>query len=280
MTSGYPEIVYLNGKYLRHDEAKISVFDRGFIFGDGIYEGIAKMNGRLFCFEEHIARMESGLSFVGIPFDTSDLHEIIMQLEKRQDLENQDAFIYIQITRGTAPRKHAFPDQIEPSCFVYMKVAEYPDEMAAVQVITRPDNRWHRCDIKMTSLLGNVMASQAAKLESVRECLLIRDGLITEGSHTNVFFVKNQTVFTHPADSHILHGITRKVVIDLCRKYGISLVEKAVSVEDLRDMDEAFLTGTSSQITPICQIDDIEIPLIEKGISQQLIHHWNQLKKT
>jgi len=253
----YPDKVYINGEIVDHENAKISVFDRGFIFGDGIYEVMVQINGSFFYEKKHLNRLKDGLSKIDINFDVDTLKPEIDRLLKEVNLTSKDCLLYIQITRGVAPRQHAFPKSIEPTVFFYAVPKVLPDiNPIHAKVITREDFRWSRCDIKMTSLLANVMLNETAMENNCFETILIRDGFITEASHCNVFFVKDNVVYTHPANHLILNGITRIVIFELCEKLNLGLVEKAIPLNEITQMDEAFLTGTSTQIASIQQIDN------------------------
>ncbi|MEP3209538.1 MAG: aminotransferase class IV [Maribacter sp.] len=255
--ANYPEKVYLNGEILDAQEAKISVFDRGFLFGDGIYEVMLRIKGSFFYGAEHLQRLAKCLEKINIEFDVSCLPNTIDLLLKASNLELQDCLLYIQVTRGVAPRKHSFPNSTVPTLMLYAMPFVLPElNDKPISVVTTRDFRWHRCDIKMTSLLGNVMANDVAIKAGHYETVFYRDGKVTEASHSNIFFVKDSTVYTHPANEHILNGITREIVIELCHKNDIAVKEKAVWREDIVKMDEAFLTGTSTQIASIQKIDD------------------------
>lgn len=253
----YPKLVYLNGDIVAAEAAKVSVFDRGFIFGDGLYEVMVQIGGKLFYEKAHLKRLQEGLGKINIDFDITTLKPSINALLKAADLVETDCLVYIQITRGVAPRQHAYPKTIKPTLMMYAVPKTLPDiNTLHTKVITREDFRWSRCDIKMTSLLGNVMLNEEAMLNECFETVLVRDGVVTEASHCNVFFVKDEVVYTHPADTFILDGITRQVVIELCQKLNIGLVLKPILQSQIPEMDEAFLTGTSTQIASIQQIDD------------------------
>lgn len=253
----YPEKVYINGEIVDHKDAKISVFDRGFIFGDGIYEVMVQIGGTFFYEKEHLNRLKEGLLKINIDFNVDTLPSEINRLLKEVNLNGKDCLLYIQITRGVAPRQHAFPKSIEPTVFFYAVPKVLPDiNPIHAKVITCKDFRWSRCDIKMTSLLGNVMLNETAMENDCFETILIRDGFITEASHCNVFFAKDDVVYTHPANHLILDGITRMVILELCEQLNIGLVENAIPLEEITLMDEAFLTGTSTQIASIQQIDN------------------------
>ena len=253
----YPKKVYLNDEILDYKNAKISVFDRGFLFGDGIYEVMTQQNGSFFYGKEHLNRLSECLDKIHIDFDTTTLPGKIDDLLKVSDIDKGECLIYIQVTRGVAPRKHDFPDHAVPTLMMYALPKKFPGiNKNAIKIITMPDYRWHRCDIKMISLLGNVMANDHSIKQEAHEAVFFRDGFITEGSHSNIFFVKKGVVYTHPADEYILDGITRQIVIQLCKDCGIEVKEEAISKEDIIKMDEAFLTGTTTQIGAITQIDD------------------------
>lgn len=253
----YPDKVYLNGSIVNPADAKVSVFDRGFIFGDGLYEVMVQINGKFFYEKEHLDRLKSGLLKINIDFDVSLLSNEITTLLKVAELTDKDCMLYIQITRGVAPRQHSFPNDIKPTVMMYAVPKLLPEiNTTNAHVITRSDFRWSRCDIKMTSLLGNVMLNEEAMQHECYETILHRNGVFTEASHCNVFFVKNGVVYTHPADEYILNGITRIIVIELCRALGIEIKETPISLQEIDTVDEAFLTGTSTQITAIQKIDN------------------------
>ncbi|MDX1332184.1 MAG: D-amino acid aminotransferase [Robiginitalea sp.] len=252
----FPTKVYLNGAILDAQNAQISVFDRGFIFGDGIYEVMAQIGGRFFYGEAHMDRLKGCLKKIGIAFDVDALQAEIPALLEASGLTGKDCMLYIQVTRGVAPRQHSYPEGIRPTAMMYAWPKTLPDLVTeGVSTVTRDDFRWSRCDIKMTSLLGNVMANQYAMEHGCYETILVRNGVVTEASHCNVFFVKDGVVYTHPADEFILDGITRQVVLELCQKLGLEVRMEGIPLAELQNMDEAFLTGTSSQITPIRKID-------------------------
>jgi D-alanine transaminase len=253
----YPDKVYLNGSIVAPEDAKISVFDRGFIFGDGIYEVMVQIDGFFFYEKAHLNRLQDGLNKINISYDTSNLPIEIEKLLSATELTGKDCLLYIQITRGVAPRQHSYPSDIVPTIMMYAVPKVLPKiNTINAKVITREDFRWSRCDIKMTSLLGNVMLNEEAMLHQCFETILHRDGFFTEASHCNVFFVKEGVVLTHPANELILDGITRQVIFELCKSLNIEIRETPVSVNDISKIDEAFLTGTSTQIASIQQIDN------------------------
>lgn len=255
--SNYPSKVYLNGEIIDGDLAMVSVFDRGFIFGDGIYEAMVQINGRFFYEEAHYTRLEYCLKEVQINYDINILRQEIPRYLSESKLNDSDCFLYIQITRGVAPRKHSFPKEIKPTVFMFAVPKDLPDiNSEHVVVVTQPEIRWSRCDIKMISLMGNIMANEYAMTKNAYETVFVRNGIVTEASHCNVFFVKDNVVYTHPSNEFILDGITRQVVLELCNKLNISLIEEGIPYDDVTSMDEAFITGTSTQIASIRKFDN------------------------
>ena len=279
--NNYPSKVYLNGNILDAKDAKISVFDRGFLFGDGIYEVMAKINGRFFYEQEHLNRLDYCLREINIDFDISILSSKISKLLNASNLLEKDCLLYIQISRGTAPRTHAFPKNTQPTLMMYGIPKTLPKiNNNHIKAISSNDFRWHRCDLKTISILGNVMANDFARNNNAYESIFIRNGLVTEASHCNVFFVKSGIVYTHPANHHILNGVTRIIVFELCRKLGIKLKEEAIHKDDIYIMDEAFLTGTSTQIASIKQINNHFYYENENvgSITEKLQHAYQELK--
>ena len=236
---------------------KISVFDRGFLFGDGIYEVMVQMGNDFFYGKEHLDRLAGCLKKINLDFDHTSLPKEIEKLLKACKLNGEDCLLYIQVTRGVAVRTHAFPKLVRPTLVMYAIPYSLPAiNQKRIETITSPDYRWDRCDIKTTSLVSNVMANDQAATQGKYESIFIRDGRVTEASHCNVFFVKNSIVYTHPANKNILDGITRQIVIELCKKLQIELIEEAIFEDKLSEMDEAFLSGTTTQIASISKIDE------------------------
>lgn len=253
-------LVYLNGKYLPHEQAVISVNDRGFLFGDSLYEVIRSYRGRLFEKEAHLQRLQNGLRTLRMHLaEFEQLIDIARQLLAENGLQEEDATVYFQITRGaTFPRKHAFPaGNISPTVFIAANRLHIDPALAerGAAVITVPDIRWGRCDLKTTNLLANVLANQQAHEASAYEAIFIREGVITEGSHSNFFAALNDTVFTHPASTAILPGITRQVVLDLCRQLHFKIEEKPLPARLLPQVQEIFLTLTSAEVVPVIRVD-------------------------
>jgi D-alanine transaminase len=241
----------------------IPVEDRGFIFGDGVYEVWRVIGGRLFETERHLARLKFGLRELRIAepdlTDADVLCGIADRLLTESGLLDGEATLYVEITRGAAPRTHNFPPAgTKPTVFATVNRFTPPEELRArgAAAITMPDIRWLRCDIKTVQLLPNVLAKQAAVEAGATEAWLIRDGVVTEGSHANVLGVLDGAIRTHPTNNLILPGITRSVVLELARAAGIPVVEEAFGERDIANLEEAFLAGTTTDIMPIVRVDD------------------------
>ncbi len=251
----FPKNVYLNGKIVSAEDAKISVFDRGFLFGDGIYEVMMQLENGLFYKKAHLDRFQDNLNKIGIQYNVKEIDDNLEVLLKASNLTNESCLIYMQVTRGVAPRKHSYPKGVPATVMMYALPYSLPAiNQKNMKAILEPDFRWHRCDIKSISLLGNIMTNESAMNANTSEAALVRDGVISEGSHTNIFFVKDGTVLTHPANEHILNGITRKIVLKLCYDLDIPIKEIRVAENKIEQMDEAFFTGTTTQVVSIAQL--------------------------
>ena len=254
--------VYLNGQYLPDDQALISPLDRGFTYGDGVYEVIRAYHGRIFLLEEHFARLASSCAKLRLGVHLTPLEEVPGRLLEANGLGG-DALIYLQITRGTAPRSHVFPpSDTRPTVFA-LAWAFTPNPALAnpgAIAILEPDVRWSRCDIKVTSLIPNSFAAQRAKELGAHEGLFVRDGVVQEGSLSNFFAVTDGEVRTAPLTNYILPGITRAVVLDLCREHGIPCRETPIFATELGDADELFLTSTVYDVVPIDCLDGRKLP--------------------
>lgn len=252
-------IVYLNGQYIRRDEARISPDDRGFIFADGIYEVIKYYNGKPFRYADHLERLKRSLSEISIQYNKLDeLEEIFLNLLYKNDLNSVQAGVYLQITRGAYQRVHHLPKDAEPT--VYAFVFELPSAMEklenGIKVVTREDIRWLRCDIKSVALLPNTMIYNQAVDAGAGESILIRNGEVTEATHSSVLGVKNGVVVTRPLSNLILPGITRKVIMEICCQNRIPVEERPISEKELYELDEIIIAGTGSEITPVIQVND------------------------
>ena len=257
------DIVYVNGRFLPRAEAMVSVEDRGFVFGDGVYEVLRAINGRFFATRFHNQRLERSLDGVRIALGGDDsparFVEIGKQLLKENSLLKGEATLYMQVTRGATTRVHNFPPP-GTSPTVYISVARFTPYTDLAEngaaAITHPDLRWGRCDLKTLNLLPNVLASQTAKERGAFEAMLIRDGVVTEGAKTNFFGVVNGSLRTHPCDTHILPGITRSVLHELARELDITVDETPIKAAEIPRLTELFLTGTTTDVMPVVKLDD------------------------
>ncbi len=255
-------MIYLNGEFIPRNEAVISPEDRGFNFADGIYEVIKYYGGNPFRYADHLDRLKRSLREVSIQFDGCDqLEAVFQELLERNSLAGTEAGVYLQISRGSQTRIHRFPERIVPTVYatVFPFASKWDQLKNGVKVITTEDIRWLRCDIKSISLLPNVMAAQKAHEQGAVEAIFIRNGVVTEGSHSSFLAVKNGTVYTHPDSNLILPGITKIVIREICRKNNIPMVEEAFTASELAGMDEMMIVGTGSEVTPVVQIDETTV---------------------
>lgn len=253
-------IAYLNGEFVDQSTACISVDDRGFLFADGVYEVARVYSGRIFLLAPHMVRMRHGLRALRIRDDVVDkLPAIAERLIEANGLHG-DATVYFQVTRGAAPRTHAFPlPEVPPTVYVYAKsFTSHPETYFTdgVAAITVPDTRWSRCDIKSIALLPNVLANQVAKDQGAFEALFLRDGVLVEGSHTNVFGVIEGEAITYNACGYTLSGITRNLVLAHAHEVGVVAREAPIFEAELDKIEELFLTGTTTEIMPVVKIDN------------------------
>ncbi len=253
------DVVYFDGRYLLKNEVSVSPDDRGFVLGDGIYEVAAAYDGRFVALDRHMDRLRNSLREARIDDAIADpLESVFTGLLDRNDLgESGKAMVYMQVTRGVAPRTHAFPKKpVRPTVYGY--AAPFPDLgdlPSGVGAITRPDLRWSRCDIKSISLMANVLANQEAKESGAFEAILIRSSIVLEGTHTSVFGVIGGEVRTAPLSPLILPGITREIVVGLCNANNIEVREEPMTETELRRADEIFITGTITEVVPIIRLD-------------------------
>lgn len=274
-------LVYLNGEWLAPENAKVSVFDRGFLFADGIYEVIPVYQGQPFLAEHHLARLHRSLAAIAIPDQPDSFWQALIDgLITRNAVNN--GLIYFQITRGAETKRSHLPQTtLAPTVFASVSPLElHWDTPEPAKVVLCEDIRWLRCDIKSISLLGNIMLKQFAQQQDAIEPLLHRDGSITEGASSNYFAVKEGVIYTAPADHLILPGITRMWVLQLAQKLNLPVREEAFHVHELPQLDELFLTSSSREVQPIGKIDDIIIGNGRCGpLTQQLIEAFHESKR-
>ncbi len=253
--------VYLNGDHVAKERAQISVDDRGFTFGDGIYEGVRAIAGRLFEWDAHAARMTCGLAGLRIDFapdQVAALAAVCERLLHDNGLVDGEAFLYLAVTRGVAPRAHGFPSAgTPPTVFASATRFVVPRELRqrGGRAITHDDLRWARCDWKTLNLLGSVLARQAAFEAGAFEAILLRDGVVTEGAATAVFAVIDGVVRTHPTGHRILPGVTREIVIGCAAALDLTVRDQAITATELRGAAEIFVCGTTTDVTPIVTLD-------------------------
>jgi D-alanine transaminase len=253
-------IVYVSGRFCPLAEASVPLGDRGLLFGDGVYEMYRLYGGRPFRLKEHVERLYRSAQAIRLELPPLDWSAIHAELVERNGLAGADATVYIQVTRGApSGRGHAFPPSgTPPTVFAIARPFAPPAAglyEAGAAVITRPDVRWGRCDIKSTNLLPNVLANQEAAEAGAWETVFVRDGIVTEGSHTNVFVVLDGRLATHPEGPRILSGVTRSAVLELAREEGVPVDERPVLRAALDRASEVFLTGTSAEVMPVVRID-------------------------
>lgn len=257
------EIAFYNGNFLPKDEVRISPDDRGFLFADGIYEVIRWYEGFLYDMDGHMWRLKRSMKEVRLEWAESDLFpSIARELIERNDLNKTPSLIYLQVTRGAAKRTHAFPSPPVPPTIYALAWGFLPDPeliSKGIKVIIREEPRWNRCDIKSISLLPNILNFQEAVENGCFEVIFVRNGIMTECAHSNVFFVKGDVIYTHPESTNILSGITRKNVLRLAHQTGIPVIETPMPESRLNEISEAFITNTSFEIAPVIQIGDIVV---------------------
>lgn len=248
----------LNGKFIDRSKAVVDVEDRGYQFGDGVYEVIRVYNGAMFAVKDHLERLCRSTKSIDINVDYSDeeLKSLLEELINRNSLK--DGIIYLQISRGVSPRSHAFPaERVTPALVAYTKNVDRPADKleAGVNTLLTDDLRWLRCDIKSLNLLGNILAKQKASEKGCYEAIQHRGEEVTEGSSSNVFIVKNGVIVTHESNNLILKGITKDVILRLCEKNKLAFEERAFTLTELGQADEVFLSSTTAEVMPIVEID-------------------------
>ena len=253
------EIVYLNGSWVEREQAALSPDDRGFIFADGVYEVTKFYKGKAFRMSDHLERLKRSLQEISIDYtETDQLEKISFELLQRNNMTDAEAGVYWQITRGAHARVHHFPANVKPGFYAFVSPLPSASEKLrkGIKVIVQDDIRWKRCDIKSVSLLPNTMLYNEAVKNGAGESILVRDGFVTEATHSSVFAVKDGVLITRPLSNLILPGITRKVVMEICAKNQIPLEERLFTENELFEMDEVFICGTGSEITPVVQTNE------------------------
>jgi D-alanine transaminase len=252
---------WINGAFVAEDQAHVSIFDRGLLFGDGVYEVAAVLQGRLLDADRHLVRLARSLGEIGLPapMESAAWLEVMQELATRNGIK--EGLVYLQVTRGAAERDFPFPATVKPTAFAYARPKRLSDDpnAAGVRVHVVPDLRWARCDIKSTSMLAQVMAKQAAREAGAFEAMMHEDGLVTEGGSSTLWMVRDNTLYTRPLSSDILAGITRDVVLEVAAEAGIVVRERAYTVAQALAADECFLTSATSFVLPITRIDEATV---------------------
>lgn len=269
--------VFLNGEYLPENKAQVSVMDRGFLFGDGVYEVIPVYQGCFFRFEEHLERLENSLKLTRIenPYSRQEWRDIMLPLID----DTKDQYIYFQVTRGAAEKRdHAFPVSVKPTVFMMCNdIVPFKDKEKGVKAISVEDTRWSLCNIKAITLLGNVLLRQQAVEHDCAEAILVREGYITEGSASNVFAVIDGILITPPKNNFILAGITRDVILELAAANNIAFAEDIISLDALRTASEIWFASSTREILPVIKLDGMPVA---NGKVGQLWHRMNDLFQT
>ena len=277
-------MIYLNGSFIPIEDARISVLDRGFIFGDGVYEVIPVYSHRPFRLTEHLRRLQKSLDGIQLknPFTEIEWTGLVEQIIANN--EGDDQYLYLHITRGVAPRDHSFPKEVIPTVFIMsapLVIASKELNATGVSAITAYDNRWLRCDIKAISLLPNVLLRQMAVDSDATETLLLRDGFLTEGSASNIFVVKNNLLLVPPKSHLMLPGITYDVVLELADKYQIPYEIREIPENDLRTADEILLTSSTKEIMSITLLDGKKVGSGKPGeVFKQMYQYYQNFKVT
>jgi D-alanine transaminase len=262
-------------------ENVIDIEDRGYQFGDGVYEVIGVYGGKMFMLDEHMERLKRSADEIQlkIPLIINDLKNKLRELVLINNLE--EGIIYLQITRGVAPRWHTFPDEtVSPVTIAYVRSLKRMTDLEknGVSAILTEDIRWLRCDIKTLNLLPNVLSKQKAVENSAFEAIMHRKNIVTEASSSNVFIVKNEELFTHPANNFILNGITRKKVIQLCEELNLKVNEETFTVDTLLQADEVFITATKLDIIPVVKVNNQPIGTGKPGnVTKKILHKFQSL---
>lgn len=272
--------VYLNGQFMPLAEAKVPVLDRGFVFGDGVYEVVPVYSNKPFRLDEHLRRLQGSLDDIRLanPHGMAEWRDLILKLIALQDFPDQS--LYIQVTRGVAPRDHAFPKGAPPTVFMFAQplVTSTPEQKAAgVCAVTAVDNRWLRCNIKAISLLANILLRQQAVDVDCAETVMLRDGFLTEGAASNIFVVKDGVLMAPPPSNLMLTGITYDVLLELARANGIPTAVRPIAEAEVRAADELWMTSSTKEILAIVKLDGVTVGA---GVPGPLAQRMDELYQT
>ncbi len=284
LPNSHSRTCWLNGAFVREEDARISIFDRAVLFGDGVYEVAAALNGCLLDADLHLARLERSRRAIGIETSrsVSDISDVMQSLLDRNGIT--DGLVYLELTRGVAERDFVFPSDAEPTIFSYARPKRYRDDpnTAGIHLKTVADIRWARRDIKSTAMLAQVLAKQEARSAGAFEALMHENGEVTEGGSSNIWIVRGGILVTRPLSEKLLAGITRAVTIDLARELNLPVEERVFTVEEALDADECFITSATSFVLPATQIDGANVKDGKPGavtmeLRQAYIHRADRL---
>jgi len=264
--------VFLNGRYMLENEAKVSIYDRGFLLADGVYEVVPVLEGKLIDVEPFLERFDRSLSELSLswPMPAEAYLEMFRELIERNDI--REGGVYTQVTRGVAPRIFEFPKDLEPTCMAFAfekNIVHSSHAQEGVKVVTVEDIRWKRRDIKSIALLGQCMAKEQAVEQGAYEGWMVEDGFITEGTSSSAYIVKEGTIITRPLSSSILSGVRRKLILELAPRHGIPVEQRLFTAEEAYAADEAFLSSATTMVYPIVEIDGHQIGEGRPGIIAQ-----------
>jgi D-alanine transaminase len=253
-----PDVLYFNGRFTTTDERVLGIEDRGFQFGDAVYEVFKFIDRRPVFLLEHFGRMCAGLSKIDIacPWDEKTFSAMTADLLQRTSFH--DGIVYVQVSRGEAPRAHFYPDTMNPTTVAYSRKFTFPDEAKkerGIRLISTKDQRWLHCDVKSTNLLANALAKKKAQRANADEALLVADGFVREGASSSFFAVRGGRLITHPLDEHILPGVIREKTIAFALTARVRVDERPLREKELFDLDEAFITSTTQGVMPVVNID-------------------------
>lgn len=277
-------IVYLNGEFIEQERATVSIMDRGMLFGDGVYEVIPAYHGHAFLLQQHLARLHNSLNSIYLQIDDHFFKELPQLIEKLIELNGGgDMQIYLQITRGSyGTRKHSLPSITKPTVILFTLHNPFPDYALLSQgiaVITLPDLRWKRCDVKAITLLPNILLNHQAEQQGAVEVILINDGHAIEGSSSNLFIVKNDIIITPPKGHYMLGGITRDFIVSLAREHHLPIEERMITTQELSNADEIWVTNSTREIRPVIKLNDQTISGGAAGPYWEKMYHLFQQYK-
>ena len=254
--------VYVNGDYVKEQDASVSIFDRGFIFGDGVYEVVPVIKNRLVDKKYFLERLDRSLKEVAIPWPCTPEEYIAVMEKLVKENSLQEGIVYSQVTRGAAERDFQFPEQTSPSLVAFtsiMNLLNSPAIEKGICVVTTPDIRWKRRDIKTINLLGQVLAKQDAVTRNGEEGWMVEEGFVTEGVSSSAYIVKNNVVITRPLSNSILPGIRRRTLLEIAEVENISIMERAFTVDEAKEADEAFISNATTMVLAVVSIDGVPI---------------------